>query len=1023
MKPEITLDDYKSIGTMDTALSEHADEAFFELSPEQQKIAEKIFKCLTETDRENRETRRAMTVEKLCAVAEADFTEVAAVIEIFRKEGRTFLMPPPEAPLNENSLVDISHESLIRKWERLKKWVEEEGQSSRLYRRLAEDALLYKQEKMGFWSDPELKDALEWRENFKPNETWAQLYKETGERQFKASFADSMRYLDESEINRDTEIAEDKRQQDALKKYAKNLRWAAIGLVFFLILTTCVALVNFYQRKELAQAKAESDILNEKLKHEVESNVEAYKTLQTQKETLESKQEELRISFDKQAEAIESANKQKKLADEKTREAKLSEAAKQEALDQQKLLADKAQIAEDDAIKERDTALAAENRNELNRKALTLLEQGEFKQSRDTFIELLGLYENNNKRMKPETRTDGKWWVSHNLGIVNSKLNDFTAAEKFYERALNILGERPTLDDEKNREDDETIQSQNSRQYFRTVSYQTGIELTRNKVTTLRRLAQLYNTLADKSLTDKAWQFNLSLAIKTYNRLIKIQEAESLNKQQPDYMVDVYVELADCLAASPEPDDYNKAKKLYETAAGIYNSRTEYGKQVDVLRKWADAAMSQQFGETAFAKLVEAIDIQENVLDLSPVNTEIENSYDQLARARELTAEGEEYEDTRYAELFELIRDVNYAANKTDYLDRGKVKELADAYIKIGKCRRAAKLYDYAIDWLKQKSSESKILGGSYDYLYYYIELAELYHTALKDDSNAKISFKNFTDQDNGKLNEITSLDKKLFERAGDFNFSTGDYEGASKYYGYTLQKIEEDIGLNNAKSNHTEAREKTQRSAELVQHKAEVIVKTALISEKQNNLKEAEAKYLDALGLLPLTPREPIPVNIITLRARILINQADFYERHEEKEKAHNIYIALENDLSVLDKYNPVVTQTETNVKELPALKAIVYKKLGDFNRDKVEIAANFYGRAVYYLAGFNDSSAKDKYAPYFKNNELNARYYSDLAKTYEAWMSLSGVELEPDDKIKAKEAREKAANLTLKEQASRCQ
>ena len=57
MNPVITLNDYKKIGMMETALSQHADEAFSELSPDGQKIAEKIFKCLTETDRENREIR------------------------------------------------------------------------------------------------------------------------------------------------------------------------------------------------------------------------------------------------------------------------------------------------------------------------------------------------------------------------------------------------------------------------------------------------------------------------------------------------------------------------------------------------------------------------------------------------------------------------------------------------------------------------------------------------------------------------------------------------------------------------------------------------------------------------------------------------------------------------------------------------------------------------------------------------------------------------------------------------------
>ena len=62
-----------------------------------------------------------MEVQEICELTGADEAAVIAVIEIFRREGRSFLMPPPTdaltgAPihLNRESLIDISHESLIR---------------------------------------------------------------------------------------------------------------------------------------------------------------------------------------------------------------------------------------------------------------------------------------------------------------------------------------------------------------------------------------------------------------------------------------------------------------------------------------------------------------------------------------------------------------------------------------------------------------------------------------------------------------------------------------------------------------------------------------------------------------------------------------------------------------------------------------------------------------------------------------------------------------------------------------------
>jgi len=581
MNQEITLNDYQSIGTMETALSEHADEAFFELSPEGQKIAEKIFKCLTETDRENREIRRATTIEKLCAVSEADFSEVAAFIEVFRKEGRTFLMPPPEVELNKNSLIDISHESLIRKWERLKKWVEEEGQSARTYRRLAEDALLHQQNKMGFWSDPELKDALEWRENFKPNETWAQLYKETGERKYKASFAGAMQYLDESQINRDEEIAEDTRQQNALRKYARNLRWTVIGLVFFSFLTIGVAVFALLQMNKSIQAtnalaaeKTRSDNLNDKLELEAKQLIiarndkeKAFDTLKVKTDELVSKQKELNISLDKQEEATEKAKQEKERAenekeraDTEAEQAKLSEAEKQKALEEQKRLradAENKRIAAEVAQERAETLLAEVNatveREETNRSGLVFLEQGEFDRALPEFQKLLARYEDESEPMSKESRNDGKWWVFHNIGIVNSKLPNtfpdrFRDAECSYKKAINVLQDKlavlnitgEKLDDSKCPQKQTENSVQNVVQDSKPID-----EINRSQVTTLRRLAQFYREEAENNIDERQAERLNKLAVANYEKLLKILPQETYYEKQPTYPADVYVEMAD----------------------------------------------------------------------------------------------------------------------------------------------------------------------------------------------------------------------------------------------------------------------------------------------------------------------------------------------------------------------------------------------------------------------------------------------------------------------------------------------
>jgi tetratricopeptide (TPR) repeat protein len=230
----IDIPDYNAIGGMAEALSRHADEAYAELNDAQKLIAEKLFKGLTEKGTDNREIRRPMEVQEICELTGADEAAVIAVIEVFRREGRSFLMPPPTdaltgAPvhLNRESLIDISHESLIRNWDRLKIWVDEESRSARIYRRLAETAVLHKEGGAGLWRDPDLGVALTWREQSNPNKVWAQRYH--------AEFPLAMNFLDESVNARNAQIAgEDARRRKEIRRTRLTALIFAVAFIFSL---------------------------------------------------------------------------------------------------------------------------------------------------------------------------------------------------------------------------------------------------------------------------------------------------------------------------------------------------------------------------------------------------------------------------------------------------------------------------------------------------------------------------------------------------------------------------------------------------------------------------------------------------------------------------------------------------------------------------------------------------------------------------------------------------------------------
>jgi hypothetical protein len=103
------------------------------------------------------------------------------------------------------SLIDISHESLMRNWRRLNEWVEDEARSARIYRRLAETAALHLENKAGLWRDPDLQLALDWQTAARPNQHWAERY----DKGYEAAIA----FLEKSAAQRAADLEAAERQQ------------------------------------------------------------------------------------------------------------------------------------------------------------------------------------------------------------------------------------------------------------------------------------------------------------------------------------------------------------------------------------------------------------------------------------------------------------------------------------------------------------------------------------------------------------------------------------------------------------------------------------------------------------------------------------------------------------------------------------------------------------------------------------------------------------------------------------------
>ena len=340
--------DYESVGTMSDAMSRHANEAFEELGPRGKEICEKMFKTITEKGTDNKGIRHPSSVTTLKSVIQCSSEELFDVAEKFRIQSRSFITPRQEVPLSDDSIIDLSHESLMRLWDRLREWVDDEAASVQMYLRLSEASAMYQQGKTSLWRPPDLQLAINWRDQHKPTLAWAQRYDPAFERAMVYLRTSEKEYLDEEE----SKIRLQKQQM-------RRTRIAAIILGTAAIISLGFMLFAFVQKIAADRATV---LAEERRKQE-----EIQRQLAVANERRATEQKALadssaNVAIIKEAEAVEQrniANEQTVLAIRNANEAQVQKSIAE-------LQADSAKRASTRAEQQR--AIATEERN----KALSL---------------------------------------------------------------------------------------------------------------------------------------------------------------------------------------------------------------------------------------------------------------------------------------------------------------------------------------------------------------------------------------------------------------------------------------------------------------------------------------------------------------------------------------------------------------------------------------------------------------------------------------------------------------------------
>ena len=243
---EICWQDYERVGEIQNAISQHGKEAIAEvkkLVDQAERTIEYLFRALVEVVPYRRDMRRVVSLNQIASETGLPESQLKEVVEIFRAPRFGFIRTQQGNTLTDTKLY-ITHESLIRQWDKLNEWADQEVKSVENYRHLEQTARLWEQERAALWGTPDLENTLKWREEEKPTSEWAKRYG--------SDFKLAIKFLNES----DQEQKKNLQRKD--RQHRRKLRIVGILLslaVVIVLLMSILAAWAYWERSKAEEAR------------------------------------------------------------------------------------------------------------------------------------------------------------------------------------------------------------------------------------------------------------------------------------------------------------------------------------------------------------------------------------------------------------------------------------------------------------------------------------------------------------------------------------------------------------------------------------------------------------------------------------------------------------------------------------------------------------------------------------------------------------------------------------------------
>lgn len=155
-------------GGLAQILSDHADSVMQAAAPAPGRmiVIERLFRALTDINAEGQAIRRPQSFLDLVAVCDVSAEDLRDILNAFRAEGISFLTPYLPTTIDDKTVIDISHEALIRCWRTIADpesgWLRREFDDGLVWRSLLLEAKEFAQNKRRVLSPATTAERSKW---------------------------------------------------------------------------------------------------------------------------------------------------------------------------------------------------------------------------------------------------------------------------------------------------------------------------------------------------------------------------------------------------------------------------------------------------------------------------------------------------------------------------------------------------------------------------------------------------------------------------------------------------------------------------------------------------------------------------------------------------------------------------------------------------------------------------------------------------------------------------------------------